>query len=187
MRKIIAVIGDGKIEQNSLKYKLAFETGRLLVDAGFRVQSGGLSGVMEAVFKGAKSSEKYREGDTIAIIPSFDRTVVNQFADIVIPTGIDVMRNAMVANADAVIAIGGGAGTLSEIAMAWSLFRLIIAYKNVDGWSAELAERKLDNRERYKDIDDKIYGVNEPNQAIEIINRLLGFYNRYHHGIAYKK
>ena len=187
MRKIIAVIGDGKIEQGSFKYKLAFETGKALTDAGYRIQSGGLGGVMEAVFQGARASEKYREGDTIAIIPSFDRTAVNQYADIVIPTGLDVMRNALVASADAVIAIGGGAGTLSEMALAWSLHRLLIAYQNVDGWSAELAGRKIDKRERYKNVDDKVYGVDTPQQAIELIEELLVTYSRYHHGIEYKK
>lgn len=187
MRKIIAVIGDGKVERDGLKYKIAFETGKALVDAGYRVQCGGLGGVMEAVLKGAKASAKYREGDTIAIIPSFDRTAVNEYADIVIPTGLDVMRNAIVANADAVIAIGGGAGTLSEMALAWSLFRLLIAYKNVDGWSTELAGRKLDNRERYKDVDDKVYGIEEPREAVELINKLIEIYNRNHHGINYKK
>lgn len=187
MRKIIAVIGDSKIESDSVKYRFAFETGKALVDTGYRVQSGGLGGIMEAVFQGAKTSEKYREGDTVAIIPSFDRTAVNQYADIVIPTGLDVMRNAIVVNADAVIAIGGGAGTLSEMALAWSLHRLLIAYRNVDGWSAELAERKLDNRERYKDIDDKVHGVDEPRQAIELIKNLLPIYSRRYHGIGYKQ
>lgn len=185
MKKIIAVIGDSKTEADGLKYKLAFETGKALVDAGYRVQSGGLGGIMEAVFKGAKASQNYREGDTIAIIPSFDRTYVNKYADIVIPTGLDVMRNTIVANADAVIAIGGGAGTLSEMASAWSLYRLLIAYKNVGGWSAELADRKLDNRERYKDIDDKVYGIEEPQQAVELLEKLLEVYNRFHHGIGF--
>lgn len=187
MRKIISVIGDSKIDQDGLKYKLAYATGKALVDAGFRVQSGGLGGIMEAVFKGAKASKNYREGDTIAIIPSFDRTAVNQYADIVIPTGLDVMRNALVANADAVVAIGGGAGTLSEMALAWSLYRPIVAFTNVDGWSAELAERKLDNRDRYADIDDKVYGVDDPQQAADLICKLVEVYDRYHHGIGYKK
>lgn len=187
MKKIIAVIGDGKIEENSLKYRLAYDTGRALVAAGYRVQSGGLGGVMEAVFKGAKSSKNYREGDTVAIIPSFDREAVNDYADIVIPTGLDLMRNTLVADADAVIAIGGGAGTLSEMASAWSLYRLIIAYKNVGGWSAELAGRKIDGRERYKDIDDKVYAVEEPREAVELLNKLIEVYSRYHKGIGFKK
>lgn len=186
MKKVIAVIGDGKIEKDGLKYKLAFETGKALVDAGYRVQSGGLGGIMEAVFQGAKSSEKYQDGDTIAIIPSFDRTEANHYADIIIPTGIDVMRNGMVVSADGVIAIGGGSGTLSEMALAWSLFRLVIAYCNVDGWSSELAGRKLDSRERYQSIDDKIYGAETPQQAIEILDKYVDVYTRYHHGIKYR-
>lgn len=187
MRKIISVIGDGKIEVNSLKFKLAFETGKLLIDNGYRVQSGGLGGVMQAVFAGAKASEKYQDGDTIALVPSFDATAVNEYADIVIPTGLDILRNAIVANASAVIAIGGGSGTLSEMAMAWSLFRLIIAYKNVDGWSSELADRKLDNRERYADIDDKVFGVSSPKEMIDTLNALIGTYSRYHHGIKFRR
>lgn len=183
MKKIIAVIGDSHIEHQSLKYEMAYELGKLLIDNGYRIQSGGLGGVMEAVFEGAHESEKYEEGDTIALLPSFDRTTANPFADIIIPTGLDVMRNAVVANADAVIAIGGGAGTLSEMAMAWSLFRLIIAFSNVDGWSAKLAGRKIDNRERYKNIDDQVFSVTSPKQAIEYLDKYINIYNRYHSGI----
>ena len=68
MKKIIAVIGDGKIEKEGLKYELAFETGKALVECGYRVQSGGLGGVMEAAFAGAHAAKNYREGDTIAIM-----------------------------------------------------------------------------------------------------------------------
>ena len=186
MKKIIAVIGDGKIEKEGLKYELAFETGKALVECGYRVQSGGLGGVMEAAFAGAHAGKNYREGDTIAIIPSFDTTTANAYADIVIPTGLDVMRNTIVANADAVIAIGGGAGTLSEMAMAWSLFRLIIAYDNVDGWSAELAGRRLDVRERYADTDDKIFAVSSVQECIAFLNEKIDLYTRRHYGIKYR-
>lgn len=183
MKKIIAVIGDSKIDRNSLKYEIAFGIGKALIDNGYRVQSGGLGGVMEAVFEGAHASDKYKEGDTIALLPSFDRTTSNSFADIVIPTGLDIMRNAIVANADAVIAIGGGAGTLSEMAMAWSLFRLIIAFSNVGGWSSELAGRKIDLRERYKNIDDRVFDVTSPEQAIECLSKYIDVYDKYHHWI----
>ena len=118
-RKIVAVIGNKSIEADGIRYRLAFETGKLLIDNGYRIQSGGLGGVMEAVFKGAHASEKYREGDTVALVPSFDAETANAYADIAIPTGIDMMRNALVANADAVIGIGGGAGTMCEFAFAW--------------------------------------------------------------------
>ncbi len=183
-RKIVAVIGDAVIEKDGLKYKLAYELGKALVDAGYRVQSGGMAGVMEAVFKGAHASTKYREGDTVAIVPSFDANNVNEYADISIPTGLDVLRNAIVADANAVIAIGGGAGTLSEIAFSWSLLRMVIGYTNVDGWSAKVAGAPLDHRNRYPNIlDDKIYGVENAEQVIKLINERIELYDKYHDGI----
>lgn len=182
-KKIVAVIGDGQIEKNSLKYKLAFDTGKTLIDNGYRIQSGGMGGVMCAAFEGAKASSNYRDGDTIAIVPTFDKNDANEYADIVIPTGLDIMRNAIVVNADAVVAIGGGAGTLSEIAIAWSLFKLIIAYDNVDGWSKELAGRKIDNRIRYDNLDDKIYAAKRPAEMIELLKKYTDKYSRSHHGI----
>lgn len=183
MRKIIAVVGDGKIERNGKKYQLAFSLGKALVERGYRVQSGGLGGVMEAVFAGARAAENYREGDTIAIIPSFAREDANAFADIVIPTGMDVMRNAIVANADVVIAIGGGAGTLSEMAIAWSLFRLVIAFDCVEGWSKELAGRRLDARVRYPALDDKIYAVSNVDECLNVLGKYIEEYCRVHRGI----
>lgn len=184
MRKIVAIVGDSRIDKDGLKYKLAYETGKTLVDHGYRLQSGGLAGVMEAAFEGAKASENYKEGDTIAIIPSFDRTRHNPHADIVISTGLDIMRNAIVANADAVIAIGGGAGTLSEIAFAWPMLRLILAYDNVDGWSSKVAGIKLDNKVRYEEIpDDRIYAVSSPEGVIKCLEENIEKYTKYHKGI----
>ena len=149
MRKTVAVLGDASANPDSFKYKLAFETGKMLVDKGYRVQSGGMGGIMEAVCAGAHASKSYREGDTIGILPSFDRTKSNEYVDILIPTGLDIIRNGMTGCADAVIAIGGGAGTLMEMAAAWSTLKLIIAYRTVPGWSAELADRRIDERIRY--------------------------------------
>ncbi len=185
-RKIVAVIGDAKIEKDGLKYKMAFETGKALVDAGYRVQSGGLGGVMEAVFAGAKSSKNYKEGDTIAILPSFNAGQANEYADICIPTGLDILRNAIVAGANAVVAIGGGAGTLSEIAFSWTLFKLVLAFKNVDGWSSKVADTCLDHRVRYENMpDDKVFGVESAEEVVKIINERIGKYTSYHKGIQY--
>ena len=186
-RKVISIIGNREVEEGSLRYELAFTMGKLLVDNGYRVQSGGLSGIMRAAMKGARSSEKYKEGDTIALIPSFDTEIANEFADISVPTGLDVMRNAMVANADAVIGVGGGAGTLCEYAFAWSFNRLIIAFENSGGWSEKLANTRLDSSLRYENIpDDKVFGVTTPQEAIEILNQRIGAYTRRHQGIGRK-
>lgn len=177
MRKlIVALIGDASIEKNSIKYKLAFETGKLLIDNGFRVKSGGMEGVMAAFFEGARSSKNYKEGDTIAIIPGFNSDDSNSFADIIIPTGIDLMRNVIVANSDAVIALGGRAGTLSEIASAWSLKKLIFAYDNVDGWSKKLAGTKIDSRNRFGNLEDKIWPVSSPLELVKQLKEKIKIY-----------
>lgn len=184
-RKVVSVIGNRAIEKDGIRYKLAFELGKALIDNGYRVQSGGLYGVMEAVMAGARSSKHYQEGDTIALLPSFDSETANEHADIVVPTGLDVMRNAMVANAYAVIGIGGGAGTLCEYAFAWSFNRLIIAFENSGGWSEKLANTRLDSSERYPDIpDDKVYGVTTVEDAIKILNENIGRYTSRHKPIS---
>lgn len=184
-RKVVSVIGNREIEEGSLRYRLAFDLGKALVDNGYRVQSGGLSGVMRAVMKGARSSEKYREGDTIALVPSFDTEIANEYADISVPTGLDVMRNALVANADAVVGIGGGAGTLCEYSYAWTFNRLLIAFKNSGGWSEKLADTRLDDVVRYAEIeDDRVYGVTSADEALRLINERIALYTKRHQGIG---
>ena len=184
-RKIVSVIGNKAIEKDGVRYKLAYELGKALVDNGYRVQSGGLYGVMSAVLEGAKASKNYKEGDTIALVPSFDTETANEYADIVIPTGLDMMRNAMVANAYAVVGIGGGAGTLCEYAFAWSLNRLLIAFENSGGWSEKLAGEKLDDTVRYPDIpEDKVYAVTTAEQAVEILNKYIDRYVKRHTSIT---
>jgi hypothetical protein len=70
---------------------------------------------MEAACRGAKS----RRGRTLGLLPGDDRSVANGWVDVAVATGLGEMRNALVVrSADAVIAIGGGPGTLSEIAFA---------------------------------------------------------------------
>jgi len=186
MKKIVAVLGDAVAAEDSEKYKLAFETGRMLIDEGYRIQCGGMAGIMEAVCKGARSSANYHEGDTIGLTPSFDRNKVNEYVDIVIPLGMDIVRNGITGNADAVIAIGGGAGTLMEMASAWTTYRLMIAYRTVPGWSAKLADQRVDDRIRYPEIpDDRIYGADTPAEVAELLRRHIGSYTRQFAGISH--
>lgn len=177
MRKLVSIIGDSKVEEGSPKYEMAFNLGKALVDNGYRVASGGLNGIMRAAFKGAKSSAKTVDGDTIAITPMFDRSVTNEYADIVVATGLDVFRNVIVANSDAVIAVGGGSGTMCEICNAWALRKMIMATRNVDGWSAKVADTRLDQRVRVEDFDkDIIFGINNANDAIKLLEQYLSTY-----------
>ena len=89
--------------------------GRGLALRGAILVCGGLGGVMEAACKGAKEAG----GTTVGILPGTDRSDANTWVDLAIPTGLGQARNAIVVrSADAVVAIGGGYGTLSEIALA---------------------------------------------------------------------
>lgn len=185
-RKSIAVIGDANLQENSEKYILAEKLGRSLIDHGFRVITGGLGGIMEAASKGARSSSKYQHGDIIGVLPGNDPCEANPYVDICIPTGLDLARNIIISNAEAVVAIGGGAGTLCEMANAWVLGRLIIAYR-VDGWSGKLADQKIDSRERYpSNPDDRVYGVISEDEVIEFL-KLLPVYNHRHGKIKQRK
>jgi len=108
---IIAVIGDSSCSPEEAK--LAQSVGELLAQRGAIVVCGGLGGVMEAVCRGAKS----KGGLTIGILPGQDSSMANPWVDIPVVTGIGEARNvAVVKSAQAVIAISGGYGTLSEIA-----------------------------------------------------------------------
>lgn len=184
MRKIISVIGDSHELQKYYNKQLAFETGRLLVDNNYRVMTGGLGGIMKEVLAGAKASSNYREGDTIGILPSFDINSANEYVDIPIATGLDVGRNQIIANSSAVIIIGGGSGTFVETALAWGLYKLIIAYETSGGCAELLAGKALDHRKRYKNIaNDVIYNVSNPDEMIIILNSNINKYTRVHNGI----
>lgn len=185
MKKLVSIIGDSCIEPNGKKFELAYAMGKALVDNGYRVVTGGMAGVMEAAFMGARSSRFYQEGDTIAILPQYDRTAASRYADIVIATGLDLYRNVIVANSDAVIAVGGGAGTLCEMTNAWALKRLMLAFRGVDGWSDKAADTKLDHRVRYEAIEeDRVFGVNTADEAIAILEKYINLYDDCHKGIT---
>ena len=145
-RPVIAFIGSAQIPDDSV-LEQCHALGRLAVEAGFRVVTGGLSGVMEAVSRGARSADSWSDGDVIGVIPSYDRSTANEWVDVVIPTGMQRARNVVVvACADVVVAVHGGAGTLSEVAMAWQLDKKVLALSSSGGWAQRMAGERLDHR-----------------------------------------
>jgi len=111
--RYVAVVGPGDASTNELD--AAEAVGRGLGQAGATIVSGGLDGVMAAVCRGATSAG----GTTVGILPGSRRADGNEWLTIALPTGIGELRNGLVVRAaDAVIAIGGAYGTLSEIALA---------------------------------------------------------------------
>ena len=110
---IIGVIGNSSCSPEEAK--LAETVGELLAQRGAIIVCGGLGGVMEAVCCGAK----FKGGLTVGILPGQDANMANPWVDIPIVTGLGEARNVVVVkSAQAVIAIGGSYGTLSEIAYA---------------------------------------------------------------------
>ncbi|MFL5871402.1 MAG: TIGR00725 family protein [Solirubrobacterales bacterium] len=124
-RNQIAVIGPRRATDEELA--LAREVGARLADAGAVVVCGGLGGVMEAVAGAARD----RGADVIGILPGADPDDANPHCTHVVAATTGIARNlAVVASADAVVAIGGAWGTLSEIAHARQLGRPVIALKS---------------------------------------------------------
>ncbi|MFC1596010.1 TIGR00725 family protein [Candidatus Margulisiibacteriota bacterium] len=113
MERVISVIGESLSSMETYAY--AERVGELLAENNITVVCGALTGVMEAVCKGAKS----KGGRTVGILPGNDRYSGNKYIDMPIVTGIGYARNSVVAKTgQVVIAIGGWFGTLCEIAFA---------------------------------------------------------------------
>ncbi|HKB14714.1 MAG TPA: TIGR00725 family protein [Planctomycetota bacterium] len=112
-KPLIGVIGASR--PSAEEAALAEAVGRAIGRAGAILLCGGLGGVMEAACRGAKEAG----GLTVGILPTEDPADANPYVDIPVATGIGEARNAIVARApDALVAVGGGYGTLSEIALA---------------------------------------------------------------------
>ena len=122
----VAVSGGG--DAGEAACRLAEEVGRELARRGAVVVTGGLGGAMAAASRGAKAEG----GTTVGILPSDDRADANEWVDVAVPTGLGEGRNAVVVRAaDAVIAVAGEFGTLSEIALALRLGRPVVG---LDTW-----------------------------------------------------
>ena len=132
----VAVVGAGSCDASLST--LAEEVGRHLARRGAVLVCGGLGGVMEAACRGAKSAR----GLTLGILPSLERSEANRFVDVAIPTGLGEARNALVVRAsDALIAVGGEFGTLSEIALALKAGKRVVGLRT---WELLRAGRKVE-------------------------------------------
>jgi uncharacterized protein (TIGR00725 family) len=125
--RIIAVIGGRRANKAALKD--AELVGGLIAKSGAFLLTGGLGGVMEAASKGAKKEG----GTTIGLLPHDKKSHANKHVDIAIATGLGIGRNVIIARtADALIAVRGEYGTLSEIAFALQMEKPVVGIKTWD-------------------------------------------------------
>lgn len=121
----------GASDASAAQLAAAREVGRLLAKAGAVVINGGMGGVSGAASEGAGSAG----GVVVGILPETDRAGANPHLTVSLPTGMGQARNVLIVTAaEAVIAIGEGWGTLSEIAVARRLGRPVVA---LDSWSVK--------------------------------------------------
>ena len=155
----VAVIGDGDPRGPDAHRILewAEEVGSLLARGGATVVTGGLGGVMRAASRGAASIG----GQTIGIRPGADTSEANEYVRLPIATGLGVTRNlVVVTSSDAVVAVGGRHGTLSEIGLALRMGRHVVT---LSSWRLESDHRMGGPR---------VHRARDPHDAVALALRL---------------
>ncbi len=159
------MVGYNKDTCDERAWRLAYEVGREVARRGAVLVTGGLGGVMEAASKGAFETG----GLTVSIIPQKDVREANPYSTVVVATGISHLRNFInVYSADGVIVVGGGAGTLTEVAAAYIEGKPVVALRGSGGVADEYAGRYLDQRKTVL-----IHAAETPSEAVELVLRLI--------------
>jgi len=158
----IGIIGPNNKMCSKELYDFGVQLGQQVATKNRTFVCGGLGGFMDAVWKGVKQSPDTFTGQTVGILPDDTSDNANPFIDTAVATGQGIARNIIIVRAaDIIIAAGGGAGTLSEIAFAWQLEKKVLCVTLFEGWAKELAGRNIDDRQNgllvpVKSIDEII-------------------------------
>jgi uncharacterized protein (TIGR00725 family) len=139
----VSVVGFNADSCTEAAREAAYRVGRAIAKEGGTVVCGGLGGVMEAACRGASEGG----GLSVGIVPTADISQANSYCDVVVATGLGKSRDFLVAySGDAMVVVGGGAGTLIEVAAAYQAAKPIVAVKGTGGVADEWAGRYLDGR-----------------------------------------
>lgn len=161
MRNVIAIIGTAGKLSDELRRDVECLS-QQLAESGFDLVTGGMSGVMRAVARGRSKSAS--NGHLTHIEPGWGEPwKLNPFNAGIVRTELGSMRNHLVIrSADLVIAVSGGAGTLSELAIAWQEGKPIAVLAGSGGWSDRLAGQSLDHRR-----EDSIVGCESIEELVK--------------------
>lgn len=161
---VIGYAGQTEYPSNSIKkdiYKIAEAIGFLVAQKGAVVVTGGKGGVMESAASGARNAD----GVTVGVIKGKKRFESNKFTDIEVLTGMEsdgFDEFVLVSMCDALIVLGGGAGTLEEITIAYRNKKPMIAVRGTGGWADKMVGNYLDERKIIK-----IESASTPEEAVE--------------------
>jgi len=169
-RKQVAVIGSAGPEEypgqkpTKKTFEIAYEVGKLLAEENVIVICGGKGGIMEAVCKGAKENN----GITVGVVSGNIRGTSNKYVDVEIVSGFTNFgeEGLIISMADAVIVLGGGAGTLQEIALAYRSKKQIVAIAGLRGWGDKLRNSFIDERKSIK-----IGEAKSAKEAVELVTK----------------
>jgi len=166
MKKVvIGVVGHGT-HATKIHEEVAKRVGELVAKRGGIVVCGGRNeGVMDAVARGVEEAG----GISIGILPEADLSRASSHLTVAIPTGMGFARNQIIAlSCDGMIVIGGGVGTLTEVAYAYAFSKPIVVIENLGGLVEQFIGRYLDKKERVK-----LVGAKTPEEAVELIFKLI--------------
>lgn len=147
-------------------FQMAEKLGQLVAKQNAILVTGGKGGIMETASKGAK----VENGITVGIVKGDKRYTANKYIDIEISsnTNGEGEEDILVSSCDGLIVVGGGAGTLQELACAYRKKKPIVALRTVQGISSQFAGKYLDSRKLVK-----IHSVLSEDEAIDLLIKLI--------------
>lgn len=161
MAKLQVAVFGGSTETNKKILDLARETGKLIAEKGASLFCGNLTGVLEAALAGAKEA-----GGTTVVVAPYDNKKVNlKYVDVYIASSLNwfAREPSLVNSLDGAIVVGGGVGTLTEMAYAWWQEIPLVILKTGE-LSDQYIGKWFDKRKQHK-----IVGAKTPKEAVELL------------------
>lgn len=174
----IAIIGYAGQEEypksikiNSTCYQYAYQIGKFIGKKGWILVTGGKSGIMEESSRGCFE----QNGTTVGVISGSQRNQSNKYIKVeVVTNGYPTNEESvLIGMSDVIVMIGGGAGTLIELAISYRQSKPIIIIKNTGGWSDKIINPYLDERKR-----TQIKFVDSSKEAIQVLIKEVNKYER---------
>jgi len=165
----IGIIGSAGPEEYPKKgapaekiFRLAYELGKLVARNNALLVTGGKGGIMESAARGAKDAG----GTTIGVVQGSQRLTSNAYTDVEVVSGMAATgeETILVLMCDGLIGIGGGAGTLQELAIAYRNQKPVVLLNSQKGWSKSLAGTYLDSRKKIK-----FRSADSPQKAVKML------------------